>query len=240
MSDRFASALWAVSFLASASMAGAQAVYFHGGPGGPYAAIAYDDVSTSPGVPDVRPMYYGLYAFAHLITDGGQWIPNTTVIQKTFTGTSDTQTQDFVTANDPTHADPECENGVLAGPVCCAASCGICGGTGCNDRPGGSESCCAGTIQAKNQSCDDHVAPCVVDREYAPVVEAFSLVVNGVSNDRTTTEMRTLVVAKSSTQAAKGVTEGTVQVVVCPHKLEESTESKLSGLATKGASNQVG
>jgi hypothetical protein len=58
--------------------------------------------------------------------------------------------------------DPECSTGVSRDAVCCAASCGICGGTGCGGRPGGTDACCMGWITDVNQSCGDHQPPCVM------------------------------------------------------------------------------
>lgn len=40
-----------------------------------------------------------------------------------------------------------CEDGVRSGAVCCAASCGRCGGQSCQNRPGGPSKCCAGSMK---------------------------------------------------------------------------------------------
>jgi len=48
-----------------------------------------------------------------------------------------------------------CTDGILEGGVCCAASCGTCGGYGCDLRKGGGQSCCVGTIKAANRMCKD-------------------------------------------------------------------------------------
>eukprot|EP00966_Prymnesium_polylepis_P001794 41094-Prymnesium_polylepis.1 len=37
-----------------------------------------------------------------------------------------------------------CSSGVRAGFVCCAATCGTCGGSGCGDGPGGWSACSLG------------------------------------------------------------------------------------------------
>ena len=57
--------------------------------------------------------------------------------------------------------------GTLDGSVCCAASCGSCGGDDCASRPGGAENCCAASI---TRSCADAemVPPCVVGGEALP------------------------------------------------------------------------
>ena len=58
--------------------------------------------------------------------------------------------------------DPTCAFGVSAGDVCCAASCGQCGGSGCGARPGGAHMCCTGQIRQGGQSCDTNAAPCIM------------------------------------------------------------------------------
>ena len=57
-----------------------------------------------------------------------------------------------------------CDDGLLSsnGEVCCAASCGSCGGSGCSQRPGGASACCTGKISTANRSCADNPPPCVM------------------------------------------------------------------------------
>jgi len=50
--------------------------------------------------------------------------------------------------------------GDAAGTTCCAASCGTCGGFGCDTRPGGADNCCTGQITQVCGSGQD--APCVL------------------------------------------------------------------------------
>ena len=52
------------------------------------------------------------------------------------------------------------ENGKV---ICCASSCGICGGAGCSGRPGGASVCCTGNINANGVVCatDSDVA-CII------------------------------------------------------------------------------
>lgn len=57
--------------------------------------------------------------------------------------------------------EPSHVQGICAGRVCCALSCGACGGVGCHLRPGGSRHCCTGTIQASGRRCHRVDAPCV-------------------------------------------------------------------------------
>ena len=39
-----------------------------------------------------------------------------------------------------------CNYGIAAGAACCKSTCGSCGGTGCENRPGGEENCCTHAI----------------------------------------------------------------------------------------------
>ena len=51
------------------------------------------------------------------------------------------------------------------GQTCCKASCGACGGSGCSQRPGGTE-CCAGQAQTLG-SCEGSAAPCRMNAPHA-------------------------------------------------------------------------
>ena len=61
VSDVMAAALWAVDALFAHAEAGVARWNFHGCPEGAYTAIAYANASDD--APDVRPLYYGAYAF---------------------------------------------------------------------------------------------------------------------------------------------------------------------------------
>ena len=57
--------------------------------------------------------------------------------------------------------------GALAEPeltVCCAKTCGSCGGGGCTSRPGGTQNCCTGNIKDNGKVCglDGNKAPCII------------------------------------------------------------------------------
>ena len=62
--------------------------------------------------------------------------------------------------------DPTCKQGILnaKGNVCCASSCGTCGGASCGELPGGSANCCVKKIQKQGESCDEAPPPCVMHR----------------------------------------------------------------------------
>eukprot|EP00240_Pyramimonas_obovata_P013990 CAMPEP_0118949608 /NCGR_PEP_ID=MMETSP1169-20130426/49952_1 /TAXON_ID=36882 /ORGANISM="Pyramimonas obovata, Strain CCMP722" /LENGTH=216 /DNA_ID=CAMNT_0006896283 /DNA_START=142 /DNA_END=789 /DNA_ORIENTATION=+ len=46
--------------------------------------------------------------------------------------------------------------------VCCAATCGRCGGENCQARPGGAEACCGGRINSNRRMCSQGNPPCLV------------------------------------------------------------------------------
>ncbi|KAL8433064.1 hypothetical protein Efla_006263 [Eimeria flavescens] len=60
--------------------------------------------------------------------------------------------------------DPSCSSGILSedGTGCCLASCGTCGGDGCEDREGGLMGCCLTHIHSSAPLCDASTAPCVM------------------------------------------------------------------------------
>lgn len=52
--------------------------------------------------------------------------------------------------------------GLCSGNVCCTASCGRCGGSGCNRLPGGAANCCTSVIRSSGRVCTGNIgAPCV-------------------------------------------------------------------------------
>lgn len=71
--------------------------------------------------------------------------------------------------NIPVTNDPQgqcvANGGILNGDVCCLASCGSCGGGGCNLRTGGGDGCCVGAITRAEVSCADNngMPPCILD-----------------------------------------------------------------------------
>ena len=108
-------------------------VNFHGGGSGAY---TWFGPFSESGAPEVRPLFYGMLLFsrfaagARIVELRGAPSPAT------------------------------CEDGILGGKtstgqVCCAASCGVCGGAGCAQLPGGAENCCGGGIEASGKICED-------------------------------------------------------------------------------------
>eukprot|EP00039_Didymoeca_costata_P019479 m.337679 g.337679 ORF g.337679 m.337679 type:complete len:279 (-) comp18206_c0_seq1:67-903(-) len=58
--------------------------------------------------------------------------------------------------------DPTCSTGIKDGSVCCAASCGTCGGSGCGERSGGAASCCGSSVANLGRSCNSVGPPCTI------------------------------------------------------------------------------
>jgi hypothetical protein len=55
---------------------------------------------------------------------------------------------------------------------CCDATCGACGGEGCERAPGGADSCCTDNVAARNKMCSETVhAPCSLKAEGGPGTE---------------------------------------------------------------------
>ena len=46
-----------------------------------------------------------------------------------------------------------CRDGLRNGDICCAASCGQCGGGGCSQSPGGADRCCGAAIRSRGFHC---------------------------------------------------------------------------------------
>jgi len=64
VSNTFAATLWSVDFLFNLASIGVKGMNFHGGSGAAYTAINYKAQSDT--VPDVRPLYYGLWFFSQI------------------------------------------------------------------------------------------------------------------------------------------------------------------------------
>ena len=68
VSDRWASALWAVDALFSMAAVNVSRWHFHGMPAGPYATAVWPDITQD--VVRVQPLFYGLLAFAQVAAGG--------------------------------------------------------------------------------------------------------------------------------------------------------------------------
>jgi peptidoglycan/xylan/chitin deacetylase (PgdA/CDA1 family) len=73
-----------------------------------------------------------------------------------------------VISDTPLQNDPNCIHGIKAGNICCASSCGICGGNGCSLRVGGANGCCSGSILLANLSCNTYTSPCIISPTPTP------------------------------------------------------------------------
>ncbi|CAN0086063.1 unnamed protein product, partial [Ectocarpus fasciculatus] len=67
----------------------------------------------------------------------------------------------------PTPEVETCDGGIVGiqrSDVCCALSCGSCGGSECSSRDGGGASCCYDDIKANGDLCSTtDSAPCIFD-----------------------------------------------------------------------------
>lgn len=77
VSDVFGAALWALDAVFYAASLGVSRWNFHGGPAGAYTAIAYKSRASS--VPDVRPLYYAIWAVATAVA-GDARLMNASVV----------------------------------------------------------------------------------------------------------------------------------------------------------------
>ena len=64
VSDVFAAALYSLDVQLESAAAGVRQWNWHGGPGAAYAPVSFARPPAPPGAPDVRPLYYGMWAFA--------------------------------------------------------------------------------------------------------------------------------------------------------------------------------
>lgn len=78
ISDVFASALWAVDTMFAVASVGVSRWNFHGGTLGAYSPIWYNSSATPEDIPDVRPLFYGMWAFANA-TARNPYVYNATV-----------------------------------------------------------------------------------------------------------------------------------------------------------------
>eukprot|EP01060_Flectonema_neradi_P034820 TRINITY_DN6235_c0_g1_i1.p1 TRINITY_DN6235_c0_g1~~TRINITY_DN6235_c0_g1_i1.p1 ORF type:complete len:573 (+),score=74.29 TRINITY_DN6235_c0_g1_i1:770-2488(+) len=167
VSDAFESALWAMDFLPILSKDNVMGMNFHGGTSGAYTPLAY----SSSGDLMVRPVYYGMLAFAELTANKAVWL-----------------TSDYATA--PV-GDIRCESGVNEKQICCAKECGSCTQTDCRSRPGGSDKCCPDTITSSGKKCLDNSAPCVME-----TLDDFPLNTHAVK-DTVKNQVRVLITSKN-------------------------------------------
>ena len=136
-------------------------------------------------------------------------------------------------------SDPTCANGLKAShageTICCAASCGVCGGPRCATSPGGAAKCCPSAIKAAATSCKAAEAPCIVDgvskqavtltteqlQKY--VLEMNKLDINGVITGQQAKSLTSLndVILYSKTAPSWDIKRATKALYVPPARLPE-------------------
>ena len=70
VSDVFGAALYALDVQMHLALVGAAQWNWHGGPGAAYAPVSFARTPGAPGPPDVRPLFYGMWAFATATANG--------------------------------------------------------------------------------------------------------------------------------------------------------------------------
>merc|ERR1719215_759434 len=58
----------------------------------------------------------------------------------------------------------KCQSGLRSGRFCCGGQCGQCGGRGCQNRPGGRDSCCTTRIRSSGRRCSGNMQNCLMPR----------------------------------------------------------------------------
>jgi hypothetical protein len=74
---------------------------------------------------------------------------------------------------------PWCSNGLRAGGVCCAASCGSCGGHNCHLRPGGADQCCEQNILAGSNCNNEQDDACRIPSSSFSISYEIEVTVSG-------------------------------------------------------------
>lgn len=111
--------------------------------------------------------------------EADQWvnIPSLSVMQKSVTPPSGTK-HSYISLDKyywpcnrpppplsvaPDTPDPTCSTGVRDNAICCLHECGVCGGKGCSDHPGGKAGCCLTNIKDSGRLCNKVGPPCVMN-----------------------------------------------------------------------------
>lgn len=176
LSDTMTSALWSIDFLFALASVNVSRMNFHGGGSGPYTWFGEPSGPGGCG-PDVRPLFYGMYAFARATANNSRLIAQSG-------GTEPLKLP--------------CSDGIISENVCCASSCGTCGGSGCDKRPGGSSECCSGTIKSAGRVCQNASdTACILSgQDSGPLVKTWA-----VRDDNG--GLRLIVVHKNYTEGAE-------------------------------------
>jgi len=118
-----------------------------------------------------------------------------------------------------------CSDGIVSGNVCCASSCGACGGTGCDGFPGGAENCCSGAITDNNKVCEDvSDVGCVIDVSKENLLKSWAVQDKGNSK-------RVLIINKN----VDDTSSQTVKIVVKNEQIKsQAMLHRLNGIAGDG------
>ena len=111
-----------------------------------------------------------------------------------------------------------CAHGIANGNICCAATCGQCGGSGCQNRPGGRAHCCSGTVRDSAVRCSQNggAPPCVSDGNAFTVEWSDVPYYNGVHQANPGAGQQTMFGGQSTSSACKLVMLS--RFVCCPSR----------------------
>ena len=224
VSNTFASTLWAMDFMLAMAQINVSRVNFHGGGNSRYSWLGPEKEG---GAPDVKPLFYAMYMFSKVTQGGarGEATGNVRVVRNLEGATRG-----------------KCKLGILANDnnikLCCGSKCGVCGGEGCNHRPGGATKCCTGSIISNKRVCANETDDgCVLTGAPEPLVKVWGLFVDGAEGGGDQNgEERVVVIHKDYREGA--VTEKIR--VESAHPCREATLEVLKGNARDGIRSKDG
>ena len=183
VSDTLASSLWSFDYLMAMATHNVSRVNFHGGDHGPYTWFSLNDPhKKNANNLDVRPLYYGMFAWNWMTVH-----PGSRIIPLRIKYPGDAQMDhDGKNRTSTTKSQQWCSKGIpYLQEVCCAKKCGTCGGSGCNRRPGGAALCCSNEIERRGIRCETpHDVGCLLPSYYRSRGAKAWAVVDGAGNSK--------------------------------------------------------
>ena len=219
VSNSFASTLWAMDFMLAMAQINVSRVNFHGGGNSRYSWLGPEKEG---GAPDVKPLFYAMYMFSKVTQDGNAG-GNVRVVR-----------------NLEGARMGMCKLGILANDnnICCGSKCGVCGGKGCNHRPGGATKCCTESIISNKRLCANETDDgCVLTGVPEPLVKVWGLLVDGAEGaGEQNGEERVVVIHKDY---RKDAADKTIRVESA-HPCRNATLEVLKGNARDGIRSKDG
>jgi len=175
----------------------------------------------------VKPLFYAMYMFSKVTQDfaRGNATGNVRVVRNLEGATMG-----------------KCKLGILANEnntkLCCGNECGVCGGKGCNHRPGGANKCCTGSIISNKRVCANETDDgCLLTGASEPLVKVWGLLVDGAEGDGGQNgEERVVVIHKDYREGAAAEKIR----IESTHPCREATLEVLKGNARDGIRSKDG